>query len=452
VTQKRFIVKDFVAFATRFVQSERVVGPRRTQFRETRLNRSFSQFAVALLLAVAPAALASGARESIPTHCEESVVMLDAQHTASRLGKCADNVPGDLLWHLDRIDQVDGELDGRFSRRNRGAGAVVYVMDTGIMAAHDELALLGGGSKVIAGFDVAGSVPYGGSKCKSPNKATAPCFSNWSELPAASHGTSVGSLIAGTNIGVAPDAEIVSIRVMNERGLATTRTYVDGLNAIVAHAWSAGAPSFQTAIVNISGWVIDHLTADADPSTVVPYSVVEKKMLDMVAGIDANGNRDPNGKKFLFVVAGNNTDGGCGTSGYVDRFPAILGPKVDGIITVGGMTAENGSWKGSCRGSVEVLAPAQGIFSATITGRDHYRGTRPYLRSGTSFAAPIISGVAAMLISEHPRLTPEELEAWITSTPSRVVNPDEALANGKVTYSNGTEPRGIMVQSATLAP
>jgi subtilisin family serine protease len=415
------------------------------------LNRSFSRFAVVLLLAVPPAALASDARESIPTRCEESVVVLDAQHTVSRLGKCTDDVPGDLLWHLDRIDQVGGVLDGRFSRRNRGAGAVVYVMDTGIMAEHDELALRGGGSKVIAGFDVAGSVPYGGSKCESPNKATAPCYSDWSELQAASHGTSVASLIAGTNIGVAPDAEIVSIRVMNERGLATTRTYLDGLNTIIAHAWSAGAPQFQTAIVNISGWVLDHLTADADPSTVVPYSVVEKKMLDMVAGIDANGDRASDGKRFLFVVAGNNTDGGCGTSGRVDRFPAILGPKVDGIITVGGMTAENSSWMGSCRG-VEVLAPAQNIFSATITAHDEYRGTRPNMRSGTSFAAPIISGVAAMLISEHPRLTPEELEAWITNTPSRVVHPIAALASGKVAYSNAAEPRGMTVQSATLAP
>ncbi len=418
------------------------------------MTPSIWRFAVTLSLAIVPVALGSDSRQTIPTRCEESEVILDAQHTASRLGKCSDRVPGDLLWYLDRIDQIGGDLDGQFTRRNRGAGAVVYVMDTGIMAAHDELALQGGGSKVIAGFDVSGSVPYGASKCKSPNKATAPCFSDWSELPVASHGTSVASLIAGSNIGVAPDAEIVSIRVMNERGLATTRTYLDGLNAIIAHAWSAGAPPFQTAVVNISGWVLDRLVADADPSTIVPYSVVERKMRDMVAGVDANGERDPSGKKFLFVVAANNVDGGCGVSGYVDRFPAILGPEVDGIITVGGMTAKNDSWSGSCRGGVEVLAPAQNIFSATITAHDQYRGTRPNMRSGTSFSAPIISGIAAMLLSEHPSLTPEQLESWITSTPSRVVNPDETLASGRVAYANGAEPRGTAAQSATatLAP
>lgn len=396
--------------------------------------------------------LASDLPQSTPTHCEESEIALDNQHTVSRLGRCGDDLPNDLLWHLDRIDQIGGDLDGRFVRRNRGSGAVVYVMDTGVMAAHDELERPDGSSKVIAGFDEAESVPYGASKCRSGNKATAPCYNDWNELQAASHGTAVASLIAGTNVGVAPDALIVSVRVMNEHGLATTRTYLDGLNAIIRHAWSPGTPQFETAIVNISGWVLDRLTAKTDPSTVVPYADVESKMVDMVNGVDANGNPDPNGKKFLFVVASNNTDGGCGSSGFVDRFPATLGPDVDGIITVGGMTAANNSWTGSCRGGVEVLAPGQNIFAAIITAPDEYRPKQ--MRSGTSFSTPIISGIAAMLVSEHPHLTPAELEAWIKSTPSRVVNPDQTLADGKVAYSNTTEPHGmaVAVQSATLAP
>jgi hypothetical protein len=127
----------------------------------------------------------------------------------------------------------------------------------------------------------------------------------------------------------------------------------------------------------------------------VPFAEVEQKIREMVGGVDAHGNPDPLGKRFVFVVAANNLDGGCGRAGVVDRFPAVLGPKIDGVITVGGMTADNSWWYGSCRGSVEVLAPAQSIFSASISGRDHYRGRHPNLRSGTSFAAPIVSGIAA---------------------------------------------------------
>ncbi len=385
-------------------------------------------------------------RELVSTRCREVELELDSKHSVSLLAGCGEEYPEDLLWHLDRIDQVAGALDGTFDRHNRGEGSVVYVVDTGVLADHVEFASDTESSRVIAGFDTSGTVPVGASHCRSSNKALAPCFANFDELPAASHGTSVASIIAGRRIGVAPAAQIVSVRVMNERGLATTRSYLDGLNAIIRHAWSPDAPPFRTAIVNISGWVLEQITGGLDGQP-VPFAEVEQKISDMVGGVDASGKPDPDGKRFLFVVAANNVDGGCGLSGYVDRFPAILGKRIDGVVTVGGMTAENSWWYGGCRGDVEVLAPAKNIFSATITGRDHYRGKRPNLRSGTSFAAPIISGIAAMLLSDRPYLTPAELEAWIVSTPSRIDNATAAFADGKVAYVEPVAPSQPMISS-----
>jgi subtilisin family serine protease len=324
----------------------------------------------------------------------------------------------------------------------------VYVMDTGVMADHVEFEADNLTSRVIDGFDTAAAVPVGASRCRSSNKAMSPCFSNFDELVAASHGTSVASIIAGRRIGVAPSADIVSVRVMNERGLATTRSYLEGLNAIIHHAFLPGVPPFRTAIVNISGWVLEQVTVgfDAHP---VPFSDVEQKIRDMVGGVDANGMPDPDGKRFLFVVAANNIDGGCGTAGYVDRFPAVLGKRINGVVTVGGMTPENSWWFGSCRGDIEVLAPAKGIFSATITGRDHYRGKHPNLRSGTSFAAPIISGIAALLLSERPDLTPAELESLIVNTPSRIDNGSTAFADGRVGYVEPMTLPSPMISAAT---
>ena len=392
------------------------------------LRRAFAAFLFAL--AVYPAA--AGAQEFVSTRCHESEVALDATHNAARLEDCGDATAPNLLWHLDRIDQLDGTLDGRYRRRALGGGSVVYVMDTGVMAAHAEFATEGG-SRVIAGFDATRAVAVGSSTCTSPDKSLMPCFSSATELVGASHGTSVASLVAGRHVGVAPEALIVSVRVMNESALATTRTYLDGLNGIIAHAWDPSTPQFRTAVVNISGWVLEKLPSNHDPAPVT-FAVVERKMRDMINGVDALGRPDSNGKRFLFVVAGNNVGSGCGRSGIVDRFPATLGKEIDGLITVGGMTAENSWWLGACHGGLEILAPSQGIFSASITGTDHYRGTKPNHRSGTSFAAPIISGIAARLLSENPNLTPPELESIITSTPSRIVNPDAGRADGKVAF------------------
>ena len=387
-------------------------------------------FAALLVFAFATAASAEQSGTD-STRCSERELALDARHSVALLEGCGEEYREDLLWHLDRIDQVGSALDGHFDRHNQGAGSVVYVMDTGIMASHVEFAGPGGG-RVTAGFDVTRSVPVGASTCRSSNKALEPCVANYDELSSSSHGTAVASIIAGRNVGVAPAASLVSIRVMNERGLATTEAYVEGLDAIVRHAHSARSP--RTSIVNISGWVLERLSSFSSGERVVPFSKVEQKIKSMIAGVDRNGRLDANGKRFLFVVAANNVDGGCGLSGFVDRFPAILGKRIDGLISVGGMTAENGWWNGGCRGGVEVLAPAQSIFSATITGEDHYRGRRPNMRSGTSFAAPIIAGIAARLLSDRPDLTPQQLESWIISTPSRIDHPASLFADGKVGY------------------
>jgi serine protease len=381
--------------------------------------------AAVFLLAVLPL---PAAEHEVSTYCREIEVPLDSTHSAARLKGCDDDANVDLLWHLDRIDQRDATLDGRYHRRHSGAGTVVYVMDTGVMASHVEF-----GGRVIAGIDVAQSVTIGTSACNSPNKALQPCFSNLNELTGASHGTSVASLVAGQNVGVAPESVIVSVRVMNESALATTRTYLDGLNAVIRHAFDPETPAYRTAVVNISGWMLEKLTNMPDPAPVT-FAVVERKIREMINGVDAYGRPDPDGRRFFFVVAGNNIDNGCGRDGVVDRFPAILGKDIEGLITVGGMTEENSWWPGACRGGVEILAPSEGIFSASITAKDHYRGNRPNLRSGTSFAAPIIAGIAARMLSENPRLSPQELEAIIESTPSRIFDPDPTRADGKVAF------------------
>lgn len=412
------------------------------------MPRFVARFAVSIAVVL----YAFGVRaQVISTLCDETEVALDAQHSVARLERCGVGASDELLWYLDRIDQIGGALDGSFDRRNGGAGSVIYVMDTGVLAAHTEFTSAKG-TRVIAGIDATAGVDIGHSRCTSNNKATAPCWDGFEELPSASHGTSVASIAAGRNIGVAPEAMIVSVRVMNERGLANTRTYLEGLDAVIRHAWDPKSPSFRTGIVNISGWVLERLQGtSASGRSVVTYAAVEKKMRDMIAGVDANGNPDPNGKRFLFVVAANNVDGGCGSSGVIDRFPATLGQAIEGMITVGGMTADNTAWMGSCRGSVEVLAPAQSIFSATITGLADYRGRRPNLRSGTSFAAPIISGIAARLLSDRPDLTPQQLESWIDATPSRVMNPDATMADGKVAYVRSIAPAAATSSSVRAA-
>jgi len=59
----------------------------------------------------------------------------------------------------------------------------------------------------------------------------------------------------------------------------------------------------------------------------------------------------------------------------------------------------------------------------------------------------VISGIAALMLSDRPYLTPAQLEDWIVSTPSRIDNAAAAFADGRVAYVESTTPADTMISS-----
>jgi subtilisin family serine protease len=319
-------------------------------------------------------------------------LLLAAQLAPARCTMGADEQLSPFTW-IARLERCEPAGHG-------GDGSVIYVIDTGVLATHDEL-MTAGGTRVIAGLDVinSGAMPLD-DVCVSPNRATQPCW----EAHAASeqnvgHGTGVASVAAGNRIGVAPHASIVAVRGVSTGGVKTARSISDALDAIVRHAWSAGAPPFRTAIVNMS------FPLDADEH----LDAILSRMKVMIGGVNAKGEADPrNGKRFLFVVAAGN----CGSCGLA---PGVWGPSTPGIVTVGGLGKDGAAWSGGCNESVEVWAPAENIVAATASGNDHYRAAHSG-RSGTSWSTAMISGLAARILSEDRDLTPVELESRLKRT------------------------------------
>ncbi|MEY4633612.1 MAG: hypothetical protein RLZ18_984, partial [Actinomycetota bacterium] len=113
--------------------------------------------------------------------------------------------PGDAAplwpaWHLDRINQAALPLDGNTSMGNlTGVGVDIYIVDTGVLPTHEQFS-----GRVIAGIDI----PTGaGSSTVSP--IASDCDG---------HGTHVAGLAAGSTVGVATQATIVSVRVLDCAG------------------------------------------------------------------------------------------------------------------------------------------------------------------------------------------------------------------------------------------
>ena len=266
----------------------------------------------------------------------------------------------------------------------------------------------------------------------------------------AGHGTAVAGLIAAAPdpgddlVGVAPDAQILAVRQFGlagddgpTGGSGPTGGDLPSLAAAVTRAVRGGAD-----VVNISGAVC------------VPEAEVASVGAPVRAALDLAARSDV----VVVAAAGNVGGGGCATAapGQVS-LPGWFG---DELLTVGAVGPDDRAAPFTVPGPwVDVAAPGTRVSSLGVDG-----GTAAP-QDGTSFAAPYVAGLAALVRQRHPELRAPEVVALIAGTAHRpaggrddavgagVVDPVAALTAEPATVrGRPAPPRPVVVGRETPAP
>lgn len=271
-----------------------------------------------------------------------------------------------------------------------GKDIVVAVLDGGVDETHPEFT-----GKIVPGFDFIGGIP------------------NQQDFQ---HGTHVAGIIAakndGINItGVAPDAEIMPIRVLD-------RTVDGNLSADEINLRYANAIRFAVDngadIINMSlklpspdGNENDGLTPNLEVENALRYAKDNGVVVVMAAG-----NNDGKDQSQPFYPAR-----------YAEDGLGIAVGAVDDNNTVLDLNSVPPQFAGFNPGINYVSAPGYEIASTYPNGRINSQ-------TGTSQAAPFVAGVAALMLEANPNLTPDQVYDILTGT---------AKANGLKIFENDQE-------------
>ncbi|CAD5124906.1 DgyrCDS13155 [Dimorphilus gyrociliatus] len=299
---------------------------------------------------------------------EDAEIQAYVPTTSKPQADCIHQKSGEELWGLSRISRhaSPSSFQGssyRYSNVDSGKGVTIYVVDSGVNINHDDF-----GTQASQGFTATWLHNLEGPEDKN------------------GHGTHVAGIAAGSKHGVAKEASVVAVKVLNSEGAGQLANLIEGIDWMVDDfKKKKSANKKAKAVANLS------LGLSASGQSVT----LERCLREAVnLGIP------------VAVAAGNDRSDACYWS------PA----RMNEVITVGATDKADRishfSNYGSC---LDIFAPGESIKSTY-----HTTNTATNTLQGTSMASPFVAGVMARYLSYHDEsIKPAKVYEWLLSVSSQ---------------------------------
>ncbi|MEN9416996.1 MAG: hypothetical protein RI988_616, partial [Pseudomonadota bacterium] len=337
--------------------------------------------------------------------------------------------------------------------RPTGAGVTIAVLDSGVMALHAGLLARDGTTRVKAAVDLAmprqdpwktglDTSEQTRLNCLRPNVRSGFADPH-------GHGTHVASMAAGSGLkvkagvnpaGIAPEATIFDVRVLGAGGIGQIDDVLAGIDCVIRRAPELGVRVMNLSVASDSreSYLTDPLCQAARVATAAGITVV-------AAAGNFGRARDPLTGKELEVY------GRIGSPGIEPSVITVGSVKWGGTPNRRDDRVNHFSSRGPTRGLVgftpqgkavrdnllkpDLVAPGNRVVGAAAARHDgsksrltqdypelevstspRYINDRLMQLSGTSVAAPVVAGAAALLLEVNPGLTPPLVKAMLQYT------------------------------------
>ncbi len=320
-------------------------------------------------------------------------------------------------WGIERITHRTNSFFENVKFTRNGTGTRVFVIDTGVQSNHDELVGRVSSTLVYDAFRDPSDPLYG-----EPSLLT---VTENGEVVSDDHGTHVASLVAGSTVGVAPGATIVSVRAFSHFETSTTEHLLDAVDWVVQTHNANPGPS----IANMSLSIEDSNIGLQRIGDIIMSALIGAGIICVVSAgneaSDAYYSSPANAGVARNLVEDN------GKFYLEDTVDPLVKPIVVGASVYPHSTAfvKDKIWNKSNWGStIDLFAPGAEIYGASLQltneGVDLARTGSFALKSGTSMAAPIVAGIAALHLENDPSLT--HLQVRETLIAQATLNPFDA--------------------------